>query len=159
MSDDTFTLPEGWRTIPREAVGAPGVAFVAAHETPDQGFTANVTVTVQLAGGTVALTDLAAAAVQQIEAAERDVVLRRRDVAGSDRAPSLSQEVAFVTTLAGDDVTLVQAQDVVTVPGADGGAGHVWTVTFTATQAQAATLAPDVAALVETIHAEARSRG
>ena len=45
--DAAPALPDGWRLIPPESLGTPGIAFAAAHEVPDAGFTANVTVGVQ----------------------------------------------------------------------------------------------------------------
>ncbi|RMI09096.1 hypothetical protein [Cellulomonas triticagri] len=147
--DPALTLPDGWRTIPPEMVGAPGVVLVGAYETPDAGFTANVTVTVQVPDGPVDLPALATEAVRRMEAGARDVVLHRQDLAVDDAGrPALSQEIAFTADLGDQEVALVQTQDVVATHDEVAGAGRWWTVTLTASAGQSADLRPAVTDLV-----------
>jgi hypothetical protein len=153
LPDATFDLPDGWQTIPVELLGAPGLVFVAAHSTPDAGFTANVTVGVQESAGPGFVAALGAEAVRRIEATEQDVDLRRRDLQGEEPAAALVQEVAFTTAVDGAPVGLTQTQAFVGATDATTGAAVVWTVTCTATAAQAAALSGDVEALVARLRA------
>jgi hypothetical protein len=148
---DAPALPEGWHLIPAEAIGAPGIAFAAAHETPDAGFTANVTVGVQRSADPGLALQLGAEAIRAIEATEQDVTLARREQQGDT---AVAQEVHFTTTVDGTAVPMTQVQEFVAVPGADGGPATVWTVSATATRAQAEALADGLAELLGSLRAE-----
>ena len=76
-------------------VEAGRAAFVALHPgTIQNGFTANITVTGELRGEEVALTDVGDEAVQRLRAAgARDVKLGRRNEIGSAENPGLTQAV------------------------------------------------------------------
>lgn len=150
----TFRLPAGWRPVPAEMAGAPGLVFIGVHETPDGGFTANVTVGVQASAGPGLVPALAAEAVRRIEATERDVVVQRQDVLGEEPALGLGQQVTFTTDLDGRPVPLVQAQVFLAAADVEDPQRQVvWTITFTATAAQAPALAPDVEELVRSVRA------
>lgn len=148
---DAAALPEGWHLIPPDALGTAGIAFAAAHEVPDAGFTANVTVGVQRAADPGLAVALGAEAVRAIESAERDVVLHRREQQGED---AVAQEVHFTTTLDGQDVPMTQVQEFVAVPAEDGGPATIWTISATATRAQAVALADGLAELLDALRAE-----
>ena len=148
---DAAPLPEGWHLIPPETLGTPGIAFAAAHETPDAGFTANVTVGVQHSDDPGLAVELGAEAVRAIEATEQDVALARREQTGD---LAVAQEVHFTTTGDGVAVPMTQVQEFVAVPGAEGGPATVWTVSATATRAQAEALADGLAELLGSLRAE-----
>jgi hypothetical protein len=148
---DAPALPEGWHLIPPGTLGTPGIAFAAAHESPDAGFTANVTVGVQRSDDPGLAVELGAEAVRAIEATEQEVVLARREQRG---ASAVAQEVHFTTTVDGGAVPMTQVQEFVAVPGADGGPATVWTVSATATRAQAEALADGLAELLGALRAE-----
>jgi len=148
---DTPALPDGWHLIPPETLGTPGIAFAAAHETPDAGFTANVTVGVQRSADPGLVRALGAEAVRAIEATEQDVAVLRREEEGE---AALAQEVHFTTTIAGEPVPMTQRQEFRAVPGADGGPATVWTVSATATRAQAEALAAGLETLLGSLRAE-----
>lgn len=148
---DAPALPEGWHLIPPETLGTPGIAFAAAHETPDAGFTANVTVGVQRSADPGLALALGAEAVRAIEATEHDVAVHRREQQGD---AAVAQEVHFTTTVDGVGVPMTQVQEFVAVPGADGGPATVWTISATATRAQAEALADGLAVLLASLRAE-----
>ncbi|MBW0253726.1 hypothetical protein [Cellulomonas sp. PS-H5] len=148
---DAPALPEGWHLIPPQTLGTPGIAFAAAHETPDAGFTANVTVGVQRSADPGLALELGAEAVAAIEATEQDVALARREQTGDF---VVAQQVHFTTTVDGVAVPMTQVQEFVAVPGADGGPATVWTVSATATRAQAEALADGLAELLDQLRAE-----
>lgn len=152
----TFDLPAGWTPVPPEAAGVPGIAFIGVHETTDAGFTANVTVGAQVVDlpqdGTDVPAALGAQAVARVETTEQDVVVRRQQRLGTGPTPGLAQEIGFSTDLAGQRLAMTQIQVFLLAPAVEEPQRHVlWTVTFTATDAQAPALAPDVEALVRTI--------
>lgn len=148
----TFRLPAGWR---QQAVGsAPGLDFVALHETSDAGFTANITVSLDLVTGDGAVEAMADGAVDRLAAAEQDVTVRRREELGHEPAPGLAQDVRLTTTVDGAPVELTQVQ--VFLPAADvdvEGRQAVYSLTFTATSRQAPELAPDFQTLVGSVRA------
>lgn len=148
---DAPALPEGWHLIPPGTLGTPGIAFAAAHETPDAGFTANVTVGVQRSADPGLALELGAEAVRAIEATEQEVALARREQTGD---LAVAQEVHFTTTVDGVAVPMTQVQEFVAVPGADGAPATVWTVSATATRAQAEALADGLAELLGALRAE-----
>ena len=148
---DAPALPEGWHLIPPQTLGTPGIAFAAAHETPDAGFTANVTVGVQRSADPGLALELGAEAVAAIEATEQDVALARREQTGDF---AVAQQVHFTTSVDGVAVPMTQVQEFVAVPGADGAPATVWTVSATATRAQAEALADGLAELLDQLRAE-----
>lgn len=148
---DAAPLPAGWHLIPPEALGTAGIAFAAAHETPDAGFTANVTVGVQRSGDPGLAVELGAEALRAIEATEQDVALARREQSGD---LAVAQEVHFTTTVDGVAVPMTQVQEFVAVPAADGGPVTVWTVSATTTRAQAEALADGLAELLGALRSE-----
>ncbi|WP_217615976.1 hypothetical protein [Cellulomonas sp. GbtcB1] len=148
---DAAPLPEGWHLIPPETLGTPGIAFAAAHETPDAGFTANVTVGVQRSDDPGLVVALGAEAVRAIEATEQEVVVVRREQQGES---AVAQEVHFTTTVDGGAVPMTQVQEFAAVPVVDGGPDRVWTVSATATRAQAEALADGLATLLDQLRAE-----
>ncbi|MEU0443820.1 hypothetical protein ABZ202_29510, partial [Streptomyces sp. NPDC006186] len=96
-----FRMPQGWLPArPGEVENAP-VAFAAVHPHPDNGFAANITIDGDMQMVTVALSDLADAAVERLrEVAESVTVVGRRDVATAG-APSLIQRLAFTAAVHG----------------------------------------------------------
>lgn len=148
---DAPALPPGWHLIPPETLGTPGIAFAAAHETPDAGFTANVTVGVQRSADPGLVLALGAEAVRAVEATEQDVAVHRREQRGD---AAVTQEVHFTTTIDDARVPMSQVQEFVAVPGADGGPATVWTLSATTTRAQAEALADGLAELLGSLRAE-----
>lgn len=150
-AQDAPALPEGWHLIPPETLGTPGIAFAAAHETPDSGFTANVTVGVQRSDAPGLVLALGTEAVRAIEATEREVVVHRREQRGD---AAVTQEVHFTTTVDDAALPMTQVHEFVAVPGAAGGPATVWTVSVTATRAQAEALADGLTELLGSLRAE-----
>jgi hypothetical protein len=150
---DTFALPEGWRTYPREIIErAPGIEVLAARDTADVGFTANLTIGVQDSLGPGQIAALGAEAVRHFETHERDVVLRRREVLGEDPDAGLLQEIELTTDLGEISARLVQTQAFLpAVDPARSGQPLVRTFTCTATVEQSAALADEVAGLVQAL--------
>jgi hypothetical protein len=107
-----FSLPPGWRSVPPDEVGTPDAAFVALHPpTIQNGFTANITITGELRGGEVVLTDLGDEAVQRLRASgARDVKLGRRNEVGSADNPGLTQAVKLNIDLKGGPRDVIQFQ-------------------------------------------------
>jgi hypothetical protein len=157
----TFTLPDGWRTYPREIIErAPGIEVLAARDTPDAGFTANLTVGVQDSAGPGQVAALGAEALRHFETSERDVVLRRREILGEDPDAGLVQEIELTTDLGEVAVRLVQTQAF--LPATDParpGTALVRTFTCTATAEQAGALADEVAALVQALREDVDAVG
>jgi hypothetical protein len=149
--DAATTLPEGWYLIPPETLGTPGIAFAAAHGTPDAGFTANVTVGVQRSDDPGLVLALGAEAVRAVEATEREVTVHHREQRGDT---AVTQEVRFTTTIDDAAVPMTQLQEFVAVPGADGGPSTVWTLSATTTRAQSEALADGLAELLGSLRAE-----
>ncbi|GAA3222546.1 hypothetical protein MTQ10_01315 [Streptomyces sp. XM83C] len=113
-----FRMPQGWLPArPGEVENAP-VAFAAVHPHPDNGFAANITIDGDMQMVTVALSDLADAAVERLrEVAESVTVVGRRDVATAG-APSLIQRLAFTAAVHGVRRDLAQTQVYLSVPDA-----------------------------------------
>lgn len=151
--DVALALPEVWQTVPLELLGdAPGLVLVAAHRTPDAGFTANITVGAQQAVGDGDMVALGDEAVRRVAATEQEVTVRRRDLIGADPVTGLVQEVALTTAVEGGTLDLVQAQAfVLAADPEDAGRTLLWTVTGTATEAQVADVAEAVAGVVATL--------
>ena len=107
-----FSLPSGWRSVPPEAVGTPGAAFVALHPGSAQhGFTANITITGETHEDDVTLTEIGDAAVERLRAqGARDVTLGRRNETGTAEDPGLTQAVKLNVDLRGRPQDLIQFQ-------------------------------------------------
>lgn len=105
-----FSLPEGWRSVPPDEVGAPDAAFVALHPPPSQGFTANITISGELRDDSVPLTQIADEAVDRLRAGAREVRLGRRTETGSPANPGLTQAVRLSVTINGRPADIVQFQ-------------------------------------------------
>jgi hypothetical protein len=103
-----FSLPEGWRPAPPDEVGAPGVAFVALHPQPRDGFTANITIAGNLREE-AGLATIADESVQRLSTAAAVHVAKRTEV-GTPQAPALTQTLRISTSLRGRPLELVQSQ-------------------------------------------------
>ncbi|MFJ3198861.1 hypothetical protein [Streptomyces sp. NPDC086989] len=106
-----FSLPEGWRSAPPDEVGAPGVAFIALHEHPDDGFTANITADGDFRPDGATLADMGDESLDRLReaGAESVVVTSRRDL-GSEASPGLAQRLTLSAVGAGVRRDLVQSQ-------------------------------------------------
>ncbi|HEY0215111.1 MAG TPA: hypothetical protein VGC57_01820 [Cellulomonas sp.] len=154
LPDALVDLPAGWRVVPLDLLGAgaQGLELVAAYETPDAGFTANITVGVQEPVQPAVVGVLGDAVVQHLRDAETGAVLRRREVLGAEPVPGLVQDVAFSTTVEGAEVAMLQTEAFVVSPHPDDAERVlVRTVTCTATAAQAGALADDVVAVIDAL--------
>ncbi|MEV0412549.1 hypothetical protein AB0I68_17520 [Streptomyces sp. NPDC050448] len=110
-----FSLPDGWRPAPPDEVGAPGVAFIALHGRPDDGFTANITIDGEFLADGVTLEELADASADRVrEAAVTVEVGGRRGIGGPD-APGLTQRLTLSAIVAGVPRDLVQSQVYMTI--------------------------------------------
>jgi hypothetical protein len=108
-----FSLPEGWRSVPPDEVGAAEAAFVALHPNPtpgDHGFTANITISGEIRPAEVALTDVADETLDRLRAGARDLKLGRRSEVGSAANPGLTQAVRMTVDLHGRPQDLAQLQ-------------------------------------------------
>jgi hypothetical protein len=106
-----FSLPEGWRSVPPDEVGTPDAAFVALNPAAaGKGFTPNITLTGEVRGEDVALTEVADEALERLRAGGAEVKLGRRNEVGSPENPGLTQAVQLSLTLKGQPAKMVQFQ-------------------------------------------------
>lgn len=106
----TFRLPEGWRPAPPDDVGAPGAAFVALHPAPEQGFTANITISGEERFDDTPLTAIAQASVDRLRGTVAEVEVADRKQVGSEEAPGMTQLLRLRSVAEGVERSLVQAQ-------------------------------------------------
>jgi hypothetical protein len=105
-----FELPDGWRTAPPDAAGAPDAAFVALGPQPDQGFTANITIDGAYRPDDAALADIAHESAEHLRLAATAVEVVDRQEIGSAEAPGLTQTLSLSTTAGGVARDLLQTQ-------------------------------------------------
>jgi hypothetical protein len=105
-----FSLPEGWRSAPPDAVGAPQAAFVALHPESSNGFTANITISGEVRTDDAPLTQIADEALAKLERTVGRVQLGRRNEVGSPENPGLTQAVRTSIQLDGRPREVVQLQ-------------------------------------------------
>ena len=105
-----FSLPEGWRSVPPDEVGAEDAAFVALHPAAGEGFTANITISGELRPSDVALTELADEAIERLRSGSSEVFAGRRSEVGSAENPGLTQAVRLTVEIDGRPRDLVQLQ-------------------------------------------------
>ncbi|MPY77690.1 MAG: hypothetical protein GEV04_04185 [Actinophytocola sp.] len=111
----TFSLPEGWHSAPPDEVGAPDAAFVALRPPASNGFTPNITLSGELRGNDIPLTQVADEVVARLEGSVGTVQLGRRKEVGSDESPGLTQAVRMPITLQGTKQDVVQFQVFITM--------------------------------------------
>ncbi|WP_406183330.1 hypothetical protein [Streptomyces sp. NBC_01006] len=104
-----FSLPEGWQAAPPDEVGAPGVAFIALYERPDDGFTANITIDGDFRPDEATLTDMGDESVERLRQAAESVVVTSRRELGSEASPGLAQRLTLSAVGAGVRRDLVQS--------------------------------------------------
>ncbi|WP_349497607.1 hypothetical protein [Amycolatopsis taiwanensis] len=105
-----FSLPEGWRSVPPDAVNAEEVAFVALRPPSLKGFTPNITITGELQDRGVPLSQLADEALERLRRGAPDAQLGRRNEVGSADNPGLTQAVRMSLLLDDKPEQLVQLQ-------------------------------------------------
>jgi hypothetical protein len=110
-----FSLPQGWTAAPPDEVGAPGVAFVALHPGPVDGFTANITIAGQLRDPELSMTALADESVRRLEVNAGPVRVHRREEIGTDTAPGITQTLDILATADRQALPLVQTQVLVSM--------------------------------------------
>ncbi len=110
-----FSLPEGWQSAPPDEVGAPDAAFVALRPPASNGFTPNITLSGELHGDDVPLTQVADEVIARLESSVGSVQLGRRKEVGSDDSPGLTQAVRMPITLEGRKQDVVQFQVFITM--------------------------------------------
>ncbi|MFF3864056.1 hypothetical protein [Streptomyces sp. NPDC002209] len=104
-----FSLPDGWRPAPPEEVGAPGVAFIALHEHPDEGFTANIAVDGDFLPDGATLAEMAEESVDRVRRVAESVVVTSRRELGSEASPGLAQRLTLSAVVKGVRRDLVQS--------------------------------------------------
>jgi len=168
-----FRLPEGWRPAPPDEVGAPGVAFVALHPHPDDGFTANITIdaeldtaeldtaeldTAELAG--TPLTELADASIRTLRDSGADVTLADRSEVGAGDAPGLTQTLTLRAMVNGAPRELVQSQVYLSMLDAtEPGRRAVVRLVLTASAGQFQAVLPDFQWFVWTVRPDTGTPG
>jgi hypothetical protein len=107
-----FALPDGWRSVPPDEVGAPDAAFVALHPgTARDGFTPNISISGEIREDDASLAEIGDEAVEKLRAAgAQDVQLGRRNDVGTAERPALTQAVKLTVPLQGTPRELVQFQ-------------------------------------------------
>lgn len=110
-----FSLPEGWQSAPPDEVNAPDAAFVALRPPASNGFTPNITLSGELRGDDVPLTQVADEVIARLESSVGSVQLGRRKEVGSDDSPGLTQAVRMPITLEGRKQDVVQFQVFITM--------------------------------------------
>ncbi|MFI5999036.1 hypothetical protein ACIA98_01225 [Streptomyces sp. NPDC051366] len=104
-----FSLPDGWKPAPPDEVGALGVAFIALHERPDAGFTANITIDGDFRPDGATLADMAEESVDRVRQAAESVVVTSRRELGSEASPGLAQRLTLSAVAGGVRRDLVQS--------------------------------------------------
>ncbi|MQY11535.1 hypothetical protein SRB5_16540 [Streptomyces sp. RB5] len=147
-----FRLPEGWRTADPDDIGAPGVAFVALHPHPDDGFAANITIDGDFMPATRTLLELAEESEQRLRGASETLAVLTRRETGSPRAPGLSQRLEFTAVAGGARRKLAQTQVYLGVVDATDPAkrAHI-RLTLTSTAAQHDVVLDDFQQFVSTV--------
>ncbi len=110
-----FSLPEGWQSAPPDEVNAPDAAFVALRPPASNGFTPNITLSGELRGDDVPLTQVADEVIARLESSVGTVQLGRRKEVGSDDSPGLTQALRMPITLEGRKQDVVQFQVFITM--------------------------------------------
>ncbi|HKS43994.1 MAG TPA: hypothetical protein VJT49_02555 [Amycolatopsis sp.] len=105
-----FSLPEGWRAVPPDAVNAGEAGFVALHPPALKGFTPNITIGGELHDRGVTLSQLADEALERLRRGAPDVRPGRRNEVGSVGGPGLTQAVRLSLLLNNQPEQLVQLQ-------------------------------------------------
>ncbi|WP_137813730.1 DUF1795 domain-containing protein [Gandjariella thermophila] len=105
-----FSLPEGWRSVPPDEVGAPEAAFVALRPPASQGFTTNITISGEVRGEDIPLTAVADEVLDRLRTGAREVKVGRRSEVGSPANPGLTQAVRMRLDINGRPTDLVQLQ-------------------------------------------------
>lgn len=150
-----FSLPEGWRSVPPDEVGAEDAAFVALHPGSSEGFTANITISGELRPSDVALTELADEAIARLRSGSSEVFAGRRSEVGSAENPGLTQAVRLTVEIDGRPRDLVQLQVFLGMRIIeDDSRQSVLHVVFSATPEQFAELIGDFQKFLETIRPE-----
>lgn len=152
----TFSLPEGWRSAPPDEAGAPGAAFLAVHPKPDNGFTANITISGNLHTVDVALESIADEAFETLRAgAAGRAKLGNRDRVGTPENPVLTQAVQLNLDLQGQPRELVQYQVFLGIRDkADPGRRLVLHLTLTSTMDQFPEVIDDFQKFLSTVGPE-----
>jgi hypothetical protein len=105
-----FSLPEGWRSVPPDEVGAPEAAFVALHPSDLPGFTPNIAISGEIRPEDVPLTEIADESVERLRSGSREVRPGRRNEVGSAADPGLTQIIYFEVDTEGRRLNILQFQ-------------------------------------------------
>jgi hypothetical protein len=105
-----FALPDGWLSVSPDEVGTPESAFVALHPPPENGFTANISITGELRTDGASLTQVADESLQRLEGEFGSVRLGTREEVGAPAAPGMTQAVRMSAEVHGTARDLVQLQ-------------------------------------------------
>ncbi|WP_019819684.1 hypothetical protein [Saccharomonospora saliphila] len=151
-----FSLPEGWRSVPPDEVGAERMAFVAVHRDTDDGFAANVTVHGELRDQSdTRLADVAAEAVERLRQEAIALRVGRQNHVGTADAPGFTQVLQARLRAGGVVRDLVQFQTFLGLRDQAGsGRFAVLHIVLTATPSQFAALVDDFESFLSTIRAD-----
>ena len=147
-----FELPDGWRAVPPDEVGAPGAAFVALHLPSDDGFTANVAIDGEYRPDPATLSQIADESARYLDQAATSVTVTSRREVGSVDAPGLTQTLALSVVVGGVNRDLVQSQAYVALQDvADPYKQVVIRLVLTATASQHPVVLEDFRGLVRSV--------
>lgn len=153
-----FSLPAGWRSVPPDAVGAGGAAFVALHPPSANGFTANITISGEVHPAEVPLGEIADTSLAALRAGAREVRVGERSEVGTAANPALTQAVRMLVDLDGRRQDIAQLQVYVGMLDVhDPRRRAVLHVVLSATPDQLGQVAGDFQRFVSTIRPEERS--
>lgn len=105
-----FSLPEGWRSVPPDDVGATEAAFVALRPPASEGFTPNITISGELRDDGASVQQVADEALTKLQGTVRNVQVGRRNQVGSAANPGFTQAVRMSVDLHGRAQEVVQFQ-------------------------------------------------
>ncbi|MBK1783278.1 hypothetical protein [Prauserella cavernicola] len=150
-----FSLPQGWRSVHPDELGAPGAAFVALHPASRDGFTATIALSGELRDDEVPLTRIADEAARRLHRGAVALKVGRRGHVGGPDHPGLTQVLRLRARISGGLTDLVQLQVFLAV-GDDVRTRRraVLHVALTATPRQFARLLPGFQEFVATIRPE-----
>ncbi|ADD40382.1 hypothetical protein [Stackebrandtia nassauensis] len=147
-----FSLPAGWRPAPPDEVGAPQAAFVALHPRPDDGFTANITISGEFRPDAASLEAIADDALERVRAFATNVEVSKRKALGTESSPGFAQSVSMTVDVKGRTRDLVQRQLFMAyVDAEDSRKRVVLQLTLTATPGQLDEATTDFHAFIATV--------
>lgn len=150
-----FSLPEGWRSVNPDSIGADGPGFVALHTATSGPFTANITISGEVRDSSVSLEQIADETVARLRQTDPNVEVGKREHTGSPASPGFTQALRFRPVIEGSPREVYQLQALLgALDRRDPGRRAVLHVAMTALPEQFAQLMGDFGKFLSTIRFE-----